>query len=223
MLHFKWIWSFDYHFPLATGLSSSDSDGPHDDLTSSSRSRKVTLLPKLAVSLSSRVVSTKPRGGRFGHCCFLAVYISFTPFVQLFATTLRYLKHTQKPQKLARNVSFFWNQRFDGLILSLKCYFRVWMRIGHCIYPIGYNTIYASLIDSFWAAQVFVAGWIGFGHNLCASSDTISGNDNRVLSRSLPLSVILHSCSEWTCFLTDVGFKLGFKWSLSITQCYLSG
>lgn len=26
-----------------------------------------------------------------GHCCFIAVYISFTPLVQLFNTTLRYL------------------------------------------------------------------------------------------------------------------------------------
>lgn len=91
MLHFKWSDQWIWYFPLASGWSFSDSD-----LTSSSRRRKVTLLPMLAVSLSSRAVRTKPRGGRFGHCCFLAEYISFTPFVQLFATTLRYLEHTQK-------------------------------------------------------------------------------------------------------------------------------
>lgn len=60
-------------------------------LTSSRCTRKVTLLPMLAVSLPSLVVSKSPLGGLLGHCCFLAVYISFTPLVQLFSTTLRYL------------------------------------------------------------------------------------------------------------------------------------
>lgn len=60
-------------------------------LTSSRCTRKVTLLPRLAVSFPSFVVSRSPFGGRMGHCCFIAVYISFTPLVQLFNTTLRYL------------------------------------------------------------------------------------------------------------------------------------
>lgn len=60
-------------------------------LTSSRWTRKVTLLPRLAVSFPSFVVSRSPFGGRMGHCCFIAVYISFTPLVQLFNTTLRYL------------------------------------------------------------------------------------------------------------------------------------
>lgn len=49
---------------------------------------------------------------------------------------------------------------------------------------------------------------MGLGDNLC---DTISENDNRVLSLFLSLSVISYSCSEWICFLTDVGFKLGLN------------
>lgn len=77
----------------------------HHDLTSSSRTRKVTLLPMLAVNLLLRVDRTKPRGGRYGHCCFRAVYNSFTPFVQLFATTLRYLKHTTKSKTSLKWVS----------------------------------------------------------------------------------------------------------------------
>lgn len=60
-------------------------------LTSSRCTRKVTLLPRLAVSLPFLVLSISPLGGLLGHCCFLAVYISFTPLVQLFSTTLRYL------------------------------------------------------------------------------------------------------------------------------------
>lgn len=37
-----------------------------------------------------------------GHCCFIAVYISFTPLVQLFNTTLRYLWR-QKGSSLSSN------------------------------------------------------------------------------------------------------------------------
>ncbi len=172
---------------------------PRDDLTSSSRTRKVTLLPMLAVSLSSRVVRTKPRGGRCGHCCFLAVYISFTPFVQLFATTLRYLKHTNKSTTSLKHLSFEINYLME--LMTFTLWLSAWVTVF-----IHLNT--SSLIDTFWAALVFVAGWIGFGHNLC---DTISVNDNRVLSLSLSLSVISHSCSEWICFLTEVGFKLALN------------
>lgn len=37
-----------------------------------------------------------------GHCCFIAVYIAFTPLVQLFSTTLRYLWR-QKSSGLSSN------------------------------------------------------------------------------------------------------------------------
>lgn len=74
-------------------------------LTSSRCTKKVTLLPRLAVSLPFLVLSMSPFGGLLGHCCFLAVYISLTPLVQLFSTTLRYLGQGWKERGF-QNVSF---------------------------------------------------------------------------------------------------------------------
>lgn len=81
-------------------------------LTSSRCTTKVTLLPMLVVTFPSLVFRVSPFGDLLGHCCFLAVYISFTPLVQLFNTTLRYLE-----KRTWRNASFFTG------IFSFELYF----------------------------------------------------------------------------------------------------
>ncbi len=63
--------------------------------TSSRKTRKVTLLARVAVSFPSLVTKWRPRGARLGHSCLRAVYCSITPPVQLLDTTFLYL-HTRR-------------------------------------------------------------------------------------------------------------------------------
>lgn len=91
-------------------------------LTSSRWTRKVTLLSRLAVSFPSFVVNRSPFGDRMGHCCFIAVYISFTPLVQLFNTTLRYLwKENGKNFRWTNGVLKKYIQFFQSTTLYIPC------------------------------------------------------------------------------------------------------
>ena len=56
-------------------------------LTSSRNTRKVTLVPSVAVSFPSLVTRCRPLGAWVGQCCLLAVYSAMTPAVQLLDTT----------------------------------------------------------------------------------------------------------------------------------------